>query len=192
MAGADKATLLVGGRSIIDRQLTVLRALTPHLLIVGRNAETHCGLGVPITADRLEDAGPLGGLYTALVEAGTPRIVVVACDMPFLTPNLVRRLVEPDANVDAVVPRDRDGQHPLCACYHTGAAERLRRRLDSGLLSVRGAIADLIVHHINPDELASLDPDGRAMWNVNTPEDYARACAATGETPHSSPIEQRS
>ena len=183
MAGADKATLLVGGRSIIDRQLTVLRALTPHLLIVGRNTETHCGLGVPITADRLEDAGPLGGLYTALVEAGTPRIVVVACDMPFLTPNLVRRLVEPDANVDAVMPRDRDGQHPLCACYHTGAAERLRRRLDSGLLSVRGAIADLIVHHINPDELASLDPDGRAMWNVNTPEDYARACAAAGEAP---------
>jgi molybdopterin-guanine dinucleotide biosynthesis protein A len=50
-----------------------------------------------------------------------------------------------------------------------------RRRLDAGHLALRGVLDDIDVHRLEPDDLAALDPEGRALWNVNTPEDLERA-----------------
>jgi molybdenum cofactor guanylyltransferase len=60
-------------------------------------------------------AGVWGGLYTALIEAPTEQVLVIACDMPFLTAPFLFHLASLGAKVDAVVRRDADGLHPLCA-----------------------------------------------------------------------------
>ena len=183
LGGLDKSALAVGTgvgtgvgiglgigavpRSIREHQLTVLRGLTPHILIIGRD-------GIP---DRVPGAGALGGLYTALVEAPTDQVVVVACDMPFLTAPFLARLaaVGAESGVDAVVPCDARGRHPLCASYRRQIAPRLKARIDAGALRVRDALSELTVREFGPDELAPFDADGRLLTNVNTPEDYARA-----------------
>lgn len=183
MGGADKATLSVGGRSVLARQIEVLRALTPHLLIVARDLAISRTAGAPVVTDDVADAGPLGGIWTALRHASTSRVLVVACDMPFLSPRLLTALVEAVDGVDVALPRDAGGIHPLCACYQAHVAAQLGRCIETGVLAVRAAIAPLAVREIGPDDLRSLDADGRALWNVNTPEDYARACAVADEAP---------
>jgi molybdenum cofactor guanylyltransferase len=82
--GADKSALPVGGHSILARQLAVLRSLTPHILIVASDERRYREAHVPVVLDRIQGAGSLGGIYTALVESPTDQVLVVACDMPFL------------------------------------------------------------------------------------------------------------
>jgi molybdopterin-guanine dinucleotide biosynthesis protein A len=175
LGGLDKSALAVGDRSILDRQLAVLGSLTKNLLIVANDEHRYRETGVRVVPDRIPGAGSLGGVYTALVEAPTEQVLVIACDMPFLNAPFLARLAALGAGIDAAVPRDAHGIHPLCASYDRRVAARLRARIEAGTLSVADALDELVVREIGPDELAPFDPDGRLLLNVNTPDDYARA-----------------
>lgn len=133
------------------------------------------GRDVRVVPDQIADAGPLGGVYTALRESPVDRVVVLACDMPFVTRDFLRWLAACDPGADVVLPRDARGIHPLCAVYHVRMADRLRRQIESGQLAVHAAIEGCLVRHVEPDELAPFDPDGRLLMNVNTQEDYTAA-----------------
>ena len=182
LGGRDKSALRVGAGSILERQLAVLRALTPHILIVGRAS---AGVDVRVVEDRIAGAGALGGLYTALVEAPTEQVLVVACDMPFISAPFLATLAALGTGCDAAIPRDAHGPHPLCASYHRRIADRLKTCIDEGALRISDALRDLQVRDIGPDELAPFDPDGRLLINVNTPGDYERARRAAEREPPS-------
>ena len=167
----------MGGRSIRDRQLSVLRDLTPHVLIVTSDSSHLEGAEVPVVADRLPGTGALGGLYTALVEATTEQVLVIGCDMPFLTAPFLTYLAEQGRTMDAAVPRDARGRHPLCASYLRRAAGRIHARIKEGRLRVGDMLEDLTVRELGPDELARFNRDGGLLINVNTPDDYAHAQA---------------
>lgn len=130
--------------------------------------------------DLLPGSGPLGGIYTAIRAAARGRVLVVACDMPFLTAPFLGRLVAECVGVDAVVPRAADGFHPLCAVYAQSAAAAIRRRIRHGQLKVVDALADLAVREIGPEEITPYDPDGTLFVNINTPDDYQRALRLPG------------
>ena len=132
--------------------------------------------------DRLPGTGALGGLYTALVEAPTERVLVLACDMPFVTAPFLEHLAAlgDGTDEDVIVPRDSQGQrHPLCACYHRRIAVAIRQRLDAGQLRVLDALNGLSVRDVDPDETAPFDSNGRLLLNVNTPADYEGAQRGT-------------
>lgn len=173
--GADKASLAVGGARIIDRQLAALSGVADDVRLVSSDLARYAGLGVPVVADAIDAAGPLGGIYTALVHASHAHTIVLACDLPFVTAELFERLVDAAEGVDAVVPRSAHGLEPLCAVYARAVADRLRQRIDGGTLAVMAALDDLRVRELGPEELGALDRDGRLFVNVNTPHDYARA-----------------
>ncbi len=179
LGGVDKSALAVGTSSILDRQLSLLRALTPHILIVAGDASP--AADVPVVADRIPGAGSLGGLYTALMDAPTDQVLVIACDMPFLTAPFLMRLAARGVDVDVAVPRSAAGRHPLCASYARSVAGHLKARIEHGHLRVREALDGLNVRELGPEELAEFDPDGLLLLNVNTPDDYAKALKRTAE-----------
>src|SRR5262249_55237704 len=117
--GLNKATLDVGGQRIIDRQLAALAAVTAEQLVISNDPSAFAGLGVSVVADLVEDAGPPGGLYTALKTARSSRVLVLACDLPFVHAVFLRFLVERAVDADIVVPRTVDGLQPLCGVYAT-------------------------------------------------------------------------
>jgi molybdopterin-guanine dinucleotide biosynthesis protein A len=173
----------VGTSTILDRQLSLLRGLTPHILIVTGAGSHAPAADVPVVADRLPGAGSLGGLYTALMEASTEQVLVIACDMPFLTAPFLMRLAARGVDVDVALPRSAAGRHPLCASYARRVAGHLKTRIDRGDLRVREALDGLDVRELGPDELAAFDPDGLLLLNVNTPDDYAKARTAARPQP---------
>ena len=158
--------------------MSLLRGLTPYILIVASERSRRPSAGVPVVVDRIAGAGSLGGLYTALMEAPTEQVLVIACDMPYLTGPFLARLAARGANAEAAVPRDARGRHPLCASYSRRVAGHLKARIDRGDLRVLEALADLDVSELGPDELAPFDQDGLLLLNVNTPDDYAKVRAA--------------
>ena len=166
---------MVGTRSILEQQLSVLQSITSHILIVGSGRSGVQSDTIRVVADRIPGSGALGGLYTALMEAPTEQVLVIACDMPFLNAPFLTYLVERGGDVDAAVPCDARGLHPLCASYARRIGGHLYRRITARNLRVGDALMDLAVRTVGPDELAPFDPDGRLLCNVNTPDDYERA-----------------
>ena len=175
LGGIDKSALIVGASSILERQLSLLRGLTPHILIVASDRSRVRAGDTRVVADRIAGAGALGGLYTALMDAPTEQVLVIGCDMPFLDAPFLTYLMEQGRDADATVPRDERGRHPLCASYARRIAEHLHDRITAGELRVCDALTDLAVREIGPEELAPFNRDGRLLLNVNTPDDYTRA-----------------
>lgn len=175
-SGLDKSALRVDGRSILEGQLALLRGLTDNIVIVGHSPTPRTfTAGVPTIPDRWPGAGALGGLYSALADAPGDHVLVIACDMPFLTRPFLNHLVEAVAGVEVAIPRDAQGRHPLCGVFAAAVAPHMRTCIEAGRFRVREALDGLRVREIGPDELAPYDLDGRLLLNVNTPEDYARA-----------------
>ncbi len=176
LGGQDKRALRVGRTTILERQLAALDGLVDRVFVVGGDPSAAGGARPEVVPDRLPDAGALGGLYTALCEAAGPHVLVVACDLPFVTPPLLARLISLAGDeCDAVVPRSADGPQPLCAVYARRLAGDVRRRIESGRLKVQDLFETIRVREVGPAEVATFDPDGRLFFNVNTPDDLARA-----------------
>jgi molybdopterin-guanine dinucleotide biosynthesis protein A len=171
--GSDKARLAIGGRPGATRLAQLLEPLFEELLLVGGDPPPEA------PGRRVSDPeGPvcaLRGLVAALEAARAPRVLVVATDLPLLTPELVLALVAwPEA--EAVVPRSEDGLQPLCALYVRDAALRVaREQLAARRLKLNGLLDALQVAILEPQDLAAIDPMGHALTNVNTPEERARA-----------------
>jgi len=173
--GLDKSQLVIDGRRIVDRQLSVLGHVAEHILIVSNDHHRFRSSGLRVCADLIPGAGPLSGLYTALVMSPSARTLVVACDLPFLTASFLRHLAARMGRADAAIPRTEEGLQPLCAVYDRTCAEPIRDRLERGQLRVAGLVDALRVTDIGPAEVALFDPDGTLFFNVNTPNDYKRA-----------------
>lgn len=176
LGGRDKSRIVIGGRTILARQLDLLRRLVPRVVIVANDPAAFAEAGVPVLPDAVPGCGSLGGIYTALRAAAGP-VLVLACDMPFVTEAFLARVVAAgrDADVDVAIPRGQDGYQPLCASYSQACAGPLRRRIEQRALKVVDLLADVRVREIGPDEIAPFDPDGLLLLNVNTAADVARA-----------------
>jgi len=132
-----------------------------------------------VCADLIPGAGPLGGLYTALVRAPTEHTLVVACDLPFLTASFLRHLATRVGTDDAAIPRTEAGPQPLCAVYARSCIEPIRARLERGAFQVSALTQAINVTHLDAPELAPFDPNGTLFMNINRPNDYRRARGRT-------------
>src|SRR3712207_6829691 len=78
LGGAKKAALPLGAMRIIDRQLDALRQVATAVLIVAPDPAPYADLRVRVVPDAVANAGPLGGIYTAIVNSPCERTLVVA------------------------------------------------------------------------------------------------------------------
>ena len=171
--GSDKAGLAIGGVASATRVARCLALLCEDVVLVGGDPPADApGRRAP------DGDGPrsaLRGLVAALEATRAERVLVVATDLPLVTPDLLLALVAwPVA--DAVVPRTADGIHPLCALYRRESAlAAARRHLAEERLALSALLAALATRYLEGDDLRAVDPEGAALLNVNTPEDLARA-----------------
>lgn len=116
MGGQPKGMMTApDGRPIVQRWRDLLRGVGAHVVLVGR-ASAFADLGLDVLEDQPEGVGPLGGLSALLAAAGDGLALAVACDMPYVGPSLVARLV--DAAPAAIVAPRRGGRwEPLFARY---------------------------------------------------------------------------
>jgi molybdenum cofactor guanylyltransferase len=167
--GRDKSALRVGGRRILERQLDQLRQLTDDILLVGARPLEEVP-DVHHVSDRILDSGPLGGLEAALAAARDDRLIIVACDMPFITARFLESLVGLSDPVDAVVPQTERGYHPLCAVYRRSCHPAVIRRLVERRLKMLELFEDLRVHVVDRAHVATFGGE-RVLANVNTPDE---------------------
>jgi molybdopterin-guanine dinucleotide biosynthesis protein A len=168
--GSDKAHLPLEGVASATRLATMLGDLFEEVLLVGGDPPPDApGRTVP------DPEGPrsaLRGLVGALEAATAERVLVVATDLMALSaPLLMALLAWPEA--DAVVPRTGAKIHPLCALYRREPVCRLaRQRLADGELALVRLLDGVRVSYLEGPDLRAVDPDGSALFNVNTPDEF--------------------
>ena len=179
--GRDKSGLIVGGKTILERQLAALAGVSDDvMLVVSGDRRPPLAVPVRIVADRVAGKGPLGGLDAALAAARQREVILIACDMPFLNANFLRHLVSLAAGVDAVVPRTERGYHPLCAVYTREVAPLVARALDAGRLRMTDVLNEIAVRDVCGDEIDAFGAREELLANVNSPSEFGELEALPG------------
>jgi molybdopterin-guanine dinucleotide biosynthesis protein A len=159
--GAPKALADFAGEPLIARPLAAAGAAGLDAVVVAKADTALPELDLPVWEEPATPVHPLLGVVTALERAGRP-VVAVACDMPFVTPELLARLA---AGPEAAV-RVGGALAPFPARYEPAALPRLRAALAAGA-AVRAALEQLAP--------ATFDADARVVMSVNTPSELAAA-----------------
>ncbi len=180
--GQDKALLPFCGKPLIERILKRLSGLADDICITSNQPAVLKYLGLPVFADIFPGKGALGGLYTALVSAANPEVIVVGCDMPFVNARLLSAECELLAATrsDAVIPISSYGFEPLHAVYRQEKClAAVKSALDDGQMRMSAWFSKVQVYPMPPEEASVYDPDFRSFINVNTPEElqYAETLA---------------
>jgi molybdopterin-guanine dinucleotide biosynthesis protein A len=180
MGGGDKGLRCLGGQSLLAR---VESRLAPQVAAIALNANgdpaRFTGLGMPVIADSVDGfAGPLAGVLAGLdwaAEQGAETIVTAAADTPFFPCDLVPQLLLASEGmmhplVLATTPDPVRGRarHPTFGLWPVTLRDDLRRALQGGLRKV-------VLWTDTHGGREALFPDEDAFFNVNTPDDLARA-----------------
>ena len=128
-----------------------------------------------VAVDVFPDCGSLGGIYTGLNASPTQWSLVAACDMPFLSAPLLSHLASLRDGFDAVVPVVDGRPEPTHALYTRRCLPPIEARLRTGQLKISGFFDDVAVRYVPENDIREFDPDLLSFFNINRPEDLARA-----------------
>lgn len=197
--GEDKAWLELQGRPLIAHLVEALLPVTSNLAIIA-NHEEYKKLGFPVFADTHQGIGPLEAIRTAMANSATPNFILVGCDMPFVTSELLSFLItrmaeksptpskfihhqENDKQTNAaasssaplaIVPLNAAARpEPLCAIYSTQALQCVTQLLDSGVRKVSVLFENIPTRFVGFAEIQHLHNAQYVFQNLNTPEDFA-------------------
>lgn len=183
--GSDKALSLLGEKTMLARTTELVSRACGNVQIVAA-AGKYANAPAPILADKWPGQGPLGGILTALhdvnqrmatSDAPHSHLLIVSCDMPFVTAEFLMFLCKHASRSSAqvVAPQSANGIEPLCACWRSDAAVPLQAAFDSGIRKVTKAMKRLGMEILDEQAWKRFDTDGRLFWNMNTTADYDEA-----------------
>lgn len=175
--GSDKSQLVFNGRTSIERIATeLLTVALPVAMVGGRRHYRHLSFrNVP---DIHPGWGALGGIQAALRACERDWALIVACDLPFVTGQLFKRLATFRTEAaDAVVPVQVDGRpQPLCALYRRETClPETEQLIESDQHTPRSLLAAVRTRWIEPGEMEDLPGAKNFFFNVNTQTDFEEA-----------------
>ena len=177
--GRNKALEHIRGRTLIERVIEGIAPLTAEVIVVAGSPAQAATLppmpDVQLVSDRYPGCGSLGGIFTGLSASRDPWVLVVACDMPFLNPRLLRRLMAMRRDVDAVIPRLKGQPEPLHALYSKTCLGPMERMLQAEQLKIAPLFEQVRVRYVDEATIDRIDPDHRSFFNINSPTDLEEA-----------------
>ncbi|MCU0480317.1 MAG: molybdenum cofactor guanylyltransferase [Anaerolineae bacterium] len=168
--GRDKAWVDLGGIPLIHHLLFAIhKAEFDDIFLVTNQRSKYDSLDLPIHPDSFINCGALGGIESALTHSKHDWTLAVACDIPFIRPDVLNLLVKSSHdNIDVVLPVAGEMTQPLCALYHKRCLDVARAQLNAGQYKVRDFLQKLRLMLITIN-------DPWCFFNVNTPQALAEA-----------------
>jgi molybdopterin-guanine dinucleotide biosynthesis protein A len=171
--GFDKATLTIVGEPLWQRQLRVLRELSPAVLLVSARAKPPwCPSEIEVVPDTSPSRGPLSGLAAALRQLQTSHLLVLAVDLPRVPAEHLQKLCSLARPGSGVIPLHDDYFEPLCAVYPVEAAASAQTALNSDDVSLQHFGQTLLRNSLA--RTYALTTEERALYlNLNSPSDVS-------------------
>lgn len=170
--GSNKALLPYRGGRFIESIHRLLAQIFDEVLLVTNTAEQYDFLPCRKVADIYPGRGALAGLHAALQQSRTSHIFAVACDMPYLNGELIKRLGGWRERGDVVIPHGEMGPEPLHAVYGKRCLDPMERALLQGRRRIVSFFPEVRVWHVPAASIAEFDPHFDSFKNINTPKEY--------------------
>ncbi|MBA2173936.1 molybdenum cofactor guanylyltransferase [Halobacillus locisalis] len=170
--GEDKASLMLGGQTVLNRIAQELRQVTPSMIVNSNETRK----GYEVKGDLFQDAGPLGGLHAGMYEESADWFIVSACDTPFIQKAVYHYLLEQRTEApQAIIPVYQGRHQPLSGIYHKSVFEPLGSLLSEGERKMTRLFGDISVMYVDTFTGLSSTLLERHFFNMNTPEEYRQA-----------------
>jgi molybdopterin-guanine dinucleotide biosynthesis protein A len=177
--GRPKACLPIAGTTMLEHVIGILRQVVDPIVVVAAPDQEISALPseIPVVRDSERGRGPLQGLSAgfAALEGRVEGAYVSSCDVPFLLPAFVRRLIDLLGDRAICVPKVGDHYHPLAAIYRLDVLKTVDRLLDEDRLRPFFLFDTVPTRVVEAHELADVDPTFESLRNLNTPEEYDQA-----------------
>jgi molybdenum cofactor guanylyltransferase len=174
LSGVPKGLLRLGEGTVLER-LLALSPLFAEVMLIANAPEPYARFGLRTVSDEVPGKGAPGGVHAALAAARTSWVLAVACDMPFVSPEAVRVLLQARApEVDAGCFTVGGRVEPLLAVYRASLAAPWGERLKEANPSLRELLSRGRARLLPEEALRAVDAELRSLVNVNTPEDLLR------------------
>jgi FdhD protein len=182
--GSDKSLLPFAGARFIERIYHRMAGLFDEVIVVTNSPGLYGDLPCRKVPDLYPEKGSLIGVHAGLKQSCTDKAFIVACDMPFLSAEVIRRLCSQRERSDVVVPCGKQGVEPLHALYDRRCLTAIEEQIEGGEKKIDSFFPRVRVHEVPMTDFADCDPEGLSFRNINTPQEYfALRDAAREELP---------
>lgn len=169
--GEEKGLMYFNGKKLVEYVIAATTTVTDKIIIITAN-EAYRQFGYPCIADELIDKGPLGGIYTGLIHSTTQKNLVLGCDMPFLSGQLLTALAGNSGTEEVLLTEHKGLAEPLCSVYDKSCMTHIRGLLEKNQLKITDALAGLKTRVISFDKEEWFI--GNEFANINTMEELKK------------------
>jgi molybdopterin-guanine dinucleotide biosynthesis protein A len=182
--GQDKGLINLASKPLILYVIDRISPIVSEIIVVVHSKEQENVYAhftepkVHLARDTCETQSPLVGALTGFEAVHNEHALLLPCDTPFVSTDVMQLILELCASKDAVIPRWPNGYvEPLQAAYNALTARvAATKALEAGKLDMRSMIANMRqIRYLSTLVVEQLDPEYLTFFNINTPVDLKRA-----------------
>jgi len=170
--GTSKAFLPFGGRELIERAISLGKALTRNVFISGNSLE-YSQFGLPLINDKYDNSGPLGGIYSCLDSTKTEKNIFLPCDAPFLSVDIYIKLLSQMGDADIVTLKNNGNIEPFASVFSKTVVSATRVSIEKKQLGLIRFISTQNTKYV--DSVYDNQKYALSFFNCNTPEELKTA-----------------
>jgi molybdopterin-guanine dinucleotide biosynthesis protein A len=172
--GTDKGLQELWGKPLINYAIQSLSGLCSAILI-STSSDAYQSFGCKTVADEIPGIGPMGGIYSALKQSKTEKNLVLSCDLPFVSVELLSYILKSSEGYQVAVPW-QGSQHyePLCGFYHLSILDQISIYIQNNNYKLPDLFNEIAINRLVIDKKLDFYTD-ELFLNVNSKDDLAAA-----------------
>ncbi len=160
----DKGLMLLNGKPMIQYVIDALSPFVDELIIVSNN-EAYETFGHAVYKDLIKNKGPLAGIYTGLKHSKTTKNIVLSCDVPYVSPELLSFLIE-ESNNEITIPKKGTRTHQLIGVFSKLCTTSFKKSIEKNDLKLLDAFKNLNLNVVDANHF-----EEQLFTNINSPSD---------------------
>ena len=162
--GMDKGFCTLDHEAFIPLIVKSLSPFSQEIILVS-GIEAYDAFGLKRIEDLYPGKGPIAGIHAALSYTCTENNIIVSCDIPFISPDLIKRLLDEDDGQQVIQLATVNETMPLIALYKKETLNHFKNKLETNALKLKDALNGLEVKSI-----VVAEEEERLLSNINTPQ----------------------
>jgi len=170
--GQDKGLFEMAGKPMIQHVIDHIEPLCDQILI-SANMEEYKRFGYPVDKDDIKDIGPVGGIISCLPHAKNEKCVIISCDLPFVSTEMLKKLIILSSTYEITIPRIDEYLQPLCGIYVKKIFQKVKCLVQEGQFSIQNIVQQFDLNIVDQSDLKNIDVQSE-LRNINRLSDLAR------------------
>jgi molybdopterin-guanine dinucleotide biosynthesis protein A len=172
--GTDKGLLELCGKPLIRYTIQVLSELC-NTIIISTSSDAYQSFGYQTVADEIPGIGPMGGIYSALKQSKTEKNLVLSCDLPFVSKELLSYILSNSDGCQVAVPWEGNQYYePLCGFYNLSVLDQMTTFIQKGNYKLPDLFEEISINKLTINTKLNFYHD-KLFLNVNSKHDLAAA-----------------